>query len=357
MSRVRGTGRVYQPTVPDRQGGRRKVSTWAIKYYNRRSGQHENEYGFKNKTEAERTLRLRLADQDKGKLIGAAVERTDFDDLRKMIEADYQANGRRSGKRLGQSLKHLKQAFGQSRAVDISEDRIATYVAERLKEGAAVASVNRELAALRRMFTLALDAQRVTRKPRIRIYQEDNVRTGFFEPEQVKAVLRHLPAELRPVIEVAHVTGWRVPSEVLTRQWRHVDFDGGWLFLDPGEAKNRDGRSFPLDPHLRPILKKLRKQTDTLEAELDRIIPWVFHREGRRIRYLRRSWLTACRLAGVPGRLMHDLRRTAVRNLERAGVPRSAAMALVGHKTESVYRRYAIVDEAMLRAAAKKLSR
>lgn len=177
MTRIRGTGRVYQQTVPDRATGkRRKVRTWAIRYYNRRTGQHENEYGFKNMSDAERILRTRLADQDRGRLIGTAIERTDFADLRKMIEADYKANGRRSSKRLEQSLAHLREAFGQARAVDISEDRITDYVAARLKEGAAVASVNRELAALRRMFTLAYDAQRVGRKPRIRTYHEDNVR-------------------------------------------------------------------------------------------------------------------------------------------------------------------------------------
>ena len=68
------------------------------------------------------------------------------------------------------------------------------------------------------------------------------------------------------------------------------------------------------------------------------------------------AWDEACRLAGLPDRIAHDLRRTAVRNLERAGVPRSASMKMTGHKTESVYRRYAIVDEAMLREGAEKLA-
>jgi integrase len=84
-------------------------------------------------------------------------------------------------------------------------------------------------------------------------------------------------------------------------------------------------------------------------------VPWLFHREGRPIRSFRRAWLTAGQQAGVV-RLPHDFRRTAVRNLERAGVPRSTAMAMVGHRTESIYRRYAIVDEAMLREGAAKLS-
>ena len=87
------------------------------------------------------------------------------------------------------------------------------------------------------------------------------------------------------------------------------------------------------------------------------ICPWVFNRDGRPIKSFRRSWITACRLAGCPGRVPHDFRRTAVRNLDRAGVGRKVAMSMVGHKTESVYRRYDIVTDADLHEAADKLNR
>jgi integrase len=99
-----------------------------------------------------------------------------------------------------------------------------------------------------------------------------------------------------------------------------------------------------------------RQRIHEIERATGRIVPWVFvHDDGSRIKDFRYSWAKACREAGVPGRLVHDFRRTAVRNLERAGVPRSAAMAMTGHKTEAVYRRYAIVDSAMLQEAATKL--
>ena len=81
----------------------------------------------------------------------------------------------------------------------------------------------------------------------------------------------------------------------------------------------------------------------------------VFHRNGKRIKDLRRAWDAACTAAGCPGRILHDFRRTPVRNLERAGVPRSAATSMVGNKTEAIYRRYAIVDAGALRDAATKI--
>ena len=101
-----------------------------------------------------------------------------------------------------------------------------------------------------------------------------------------------------------------------------------------------------------------------IEQATGTIIPWLFVHPpgvaravaGSRISDFRGAWAKACRAAGVPGRLVHDFRRTAVRNLERAGVPRSAAMKLTGHKTEAVYRRYAITDSAMLQEAAVKLA-
>jgi integrase len=96
-------------------------------------------------------------------------------------------------------------------------------------------------------------------------------------------------------------------------------------------------------------------KTEALQKELDRIVPHLFHRNGEPIKTFRRSWVTACKKAGVPGKIRHDFRRTAYRNLERAGVPRSAAMKAIGHRSESVYRRYSIVDESMLKEAAAKL--
>jgi integrase len=99
-----------------------------------------------------------------------------------------------------------------------------------------------------------------------------------------------------------------------------------------------------------------RTATEALQRKTGRIIPCVFHRRGQPMKSFWKAWKSACKAAGVPGRIPHDFRRTAVRNLERAGVSRSVAMKMVGHKTEAIYRRYAIVSDADLQDAARKLA-
>ena len=139
--------------------------------------------------------------------------------------------------------------------------------------------------------------------------------------------------------------------------WRHVDLAGGEVRLDPDMTKNREGRVFPLTPELRALLVAQVAARDEIQRRTKQIIPWVFVRpSGKVIKSFYKRWKAACQAAGVPGRILHDFRRTAVRNLERAGVPRSTAMAMVGHRTEAIYRRYAIVDEVMLREAGEKLA-
>src|SRR5215831_14354048 len=183
----------------------------------------------------------------------------------------------------------------------------------------------------------------------------NNVRKGFAEAKQVDAICKRLKPDVADGVRFALVTGWR-RAEVFSLAWSQVDWNGGFVRLEPGTTKNREGRSFPLTPALRVLLERRQELTRGCERGQARIIPLVFHRSGRRIESFRRSWKEACKKAGLPGLLFHDLRRSAVRNLERAGVPRSVAMKLTGHKTESIYRRYAIVAESDLREAGAKLS-
>lgn len=182
--------------------------------------------------------------------------------------------------------------------------------------------------------------------------------------EMLYGVLAQLPAALQPVIQFAYITGWRIPSEVLPLEWRQVDFAAGEVRLDPEATKNRSGRVFPLTDDLRALLLALHGEHQRRKQH-GQIVPWVFVRlvaKGRRgpkspkrILTLTKAWNAACRAAGCPGRIPHDLRRTAVRNMIRRGVPERVAMQLAGHKTRSVFDRYNVVSAGDLRTAAQQL--
>jgi integrase len=207
------------------------------------------------------------------------------------------------------------------------------------------------------MFILGERSEKVVKRPHIVLLRENNARKGFLEADQLRAVVAELPAVLKPVIETAYLTGWRAKSEILTRRWDHVNFRSGWLRLEPGETKNDEGRQFPLIPPPRSLLEAQKARADALVRSTGKITPWIFFREnGNPIKDFYGAWRSACRKVGVPGIVPHDLRRSAVRNLERSGVPRSVAMKMVGHKTEAIYRRYAIVVETDLIAGGEKLT-
>ncbi|HEV3350673.1 MAG TPA: site-specific integrase [Methylomirabilota bacterium] len=360
----RGTGNVFRPKyAPPKTkyedarnaGTLRESAVWWVRY-NYRGKLHRECSGSTNRTDAVRLLKRRLGEIGRGQVIGPDVSRTTFEDLTAMLLNDYKANGRKSLDRATHAVNRLQERLAGVRACDITADRVTAYVAARLGEGAANATVNRELAALKRMLRLGEIAGKVTQRPILSSLHEHNTRTGFFEEPEFRAVQAHLPADLKLLFEVAYVTGWRVKSELLTRQWSHVDFKSGWLRLEPGETKNDEGRMFPLTPELRAVLDRQLARTREVERATGQIIPWVFHRDGASIVDYRRAWRSAVKRAGLPHRIPHDFRRTAVRNLERAGVPRSTAMKMVGHRTEAIYRRYAIADESMLREGAEKLS-
>jgi integrase len=218
--------------------------------------------------------------------------------------------------------------------------------------------VANELAALKRGFSLAVRAGRLVHRPAFPTIQLDNARTGFFEELEFRSLLAKLPDYLRPPVTFAYLSGWRIRSEILSLRWPQVDLAVGVVRLEPGTTKNREGREFPVSalPELAALLARQRELTTATEREVGAVIPYVFHRYGKPIRDFREAWRNACRQAGLVGMIPHDFRRTAVRNLERAGVPRSVAMKLVGHKTESIYRRYAIVSQRDLAEGVAKLA-
>ena len=274
-----------------------------------------------------------------------------FRELSQLVVTDYQVNGKRSLRELRIRLeKHLLPAFGEKKAKEVTTEAIQAYILQRQAEGASNAAINRELAALKRGFNLAIRAEKITRRPYIPRLEENNVRQGFFEPWEFAAILPRLPEYLRPPMTFAYSTGWR-RGEILSLTWDRVEREEGAVRLYRGTTKNKDGRLIYLTQELRAVLAQQWQH----HKEQYPACPYVFHRDGRRIKDLRGAWERACKESGLAGKIPHDFRRTAVRNLVRAGVPERVAMTITGHKTRDVFDRYNIVSDGDLREAMRRL--
>jgi integrase len=191
------------------------------------------------------------------------------------------------------------------------------------------------------MFHLAIRRGQLERMPVFPNRLEENPpREGFFEHQEYLKVRAELPPSYQDVLDFAYYSGWR-RNEILFLTWADVDLTGGVVRLTPKRSKTKAGRVLPISPPLRAVLDRRAQKTP---VEEDR----VFHRDGVTVRAWRTALRDACRRAGVPHRLLHDCRRTAARNLIRAGVPERVAMLLTGHKTRAVFDRYNIVNEREL---------
>jgi integrase len=325
----------------------RRGTIYWVKYY--RNGKPYAESSHSEKREvAKRLLKIREGEISRGKLPGICFDRIRFDELVEDYLTDYRINNKRTLAKAERCARYLLKEFGGMRATDITTPRIKQYIQKRMDEGISNATINRELAALKRMFNLAARCTppRVAQIPYIPMLKETNVRKGFFEHETFLALKETLPEYLRPVVTFAYSTGWR-KEEIAGLQWNQVDLREGIVRIEPGETKNQEGRTIYLEPELLEMMKDLHRK-----RRLD--CPYVFHLKGRKVGDFRVVWRRACREAGVPGMLFHDFRRTAIRNMIRAGIPERVAMAISGHKTRAVFDRYNIVSQDDLKEAARK---
>lgn len=246
-------------------------------------------------------------------------------------------------------VEHLRAVYGGWGAAAITADSVRSYQLRRKAQGVAAATVNRETSALSRMFQLAIRRGQLERMPFFpKRLQENPPRQGFFEHHEYVAVRRHLPPAYQDVLDFAYYSGWR-RNEILGLTWDDIDTPGGVIRLPPQRSKTRTGRILPISGPLQAVLDRRRK-TDLVGTER------VFGRDGVPVRTWRHALRDACRKGRVPHRLLHDCRRTAARNLVRAGVPERVAMLLTGHKTRAVFDRYNIVNEQELLTAGERLA-
>jgi len=347
--RIEGLGRIFKPRWKRKNGSFYESPNWWIGFYHRGKEIRESSQS-QSEADAKRLLKRKVTAVAAGKVLPREDKLT-FDELAKDIENDYRVNGKRTLADLSYRVGHLREFFGMDRAIDITTDRGRAYQRKRLDKGAAPATINREMAALRRMLSLAFNAGKLSRIPKLEMLAENNVRENFLEHGSFMTLLSNLPEDVRDLVEFEYLSGWRQGSAKMLA-WADIDIQTQTARLRSANSKNKTVWVLPLTGKLLEIIQRRMTQ-----RRLDCL--FVFHRKGQRIKDFHDAWATACKKSGlVPGRagvVPHDLRRCAARNLSRAGVQEQIAMRITGHKTSSMYRRYRIVDERDLREATENL--
>jgi integrase len=382
--RSKGDGCAYQPKFKTKEG-KERLGSWRIKYtHNHKT--YDEKVEVENGTAAREILKQRFAEIRSGEFVkGSEAETLRYDDIRGYLFREYEMNHCKSlctardgeTKYIGH-LKHLDEFFRGRHALDIDARLIDEFILERQRAGATNGTVNRTLNLLRRMFHLAVDQKKLRsdQVPKFKMLKEARPRSGFLEPEDFPHLRQELPEYLRTVLTLAYYTGMR-SGEILTLKWTNIDLLGGEIRLE--DTKNGEQRTIPLIGETGELLKIERVRHPGCE--------WVFSRDGRTpIQSLRKTWKSACVRAGLGhftcracggelnakfrcascqkrcaspryvGLIFHDLRRSGVRNLDRAGVPQHVAMKISGHKTDSVYRRYNIVSDRDLKEAGRRVN-
>ncbi len=288
------------------------------------------------------------------------------------LERDYRINGRKSIDALRRRWNlHLKQTFGDIAARAVGS-KLDAYIDKRLGEKAAPATINRELSLLKTALRLGTTKHKFP-VPMFPHLKENNVRTGFIEQSEFD-LLRGLASEpwLRLFLEMAFEYGWR-KRELLDLHVRQANVTTGTIRLDVGGTKNDEGREVAMTPLIRELVRSAATGKNPDDYLLTR-------KHGKHVKDFRKAWQSLCIKAGLgrmvcvscsqtvtgekcdcgcakrkyAGPILHDFRRSAARELRRAGVAESTIMDIGGWKTRSVFKRYAIKDSRDIKAAIEK---
>jgi integrase len=258
----------------------KRGTVWWVKYYRNGRPIRESSHSVKE-SDAITLLKLREGDIAHGLPVNPKLNRIRFDEAADDLKTEYAVNGRRSADELERRIRlHLLPHFGGRRLAAITTADVNAFILKRQQDVMVVGEdaereerrysngeINRELTTLKRILNLARQNGKLMHVPHVPMLKERNVRTGFFEREQIERTLARLPPAIRPAVQFAYITGWRIPSEVLKLQWRHVDFEARVVRLDPHATKNDEGRTFPFTDSLEQLLEAQKAEHERLKAD------------------------------------------------------------------------------------------
>lgn len=353
--RPRGSGRVFK----------RGPRHW-IAYYDSQGVEQRESAGTKldpdgrrvpkSAREAQDLLHTRLAAVNQGGGNGRAARRLTVKEVLDSYKADVEARGKKSIDSIVRHLKSIREAFDGERVLGLTVDKLNSYIVHRRAQHTAPGTITQGLMYLRAALRLAHRQQRIPHLPYVPTAGQGAVRKGFVDVEVFDRIHAALPQPYADMAEFAYLTAWRY-EEV-------CGLELAWVFRADAEirlpdSKNGQGRVIVLEGRLSELVEKW-----WAGRRLD--CPYLFHRNGRRVKdALREHWRTACATAGITevkrrgptgwrsfaGVSIHDLRRSAIRNMHRAGVAESVAMTISGHQSPLVFKRSDITSHEDQRQA------
>jgi integrase len=378
VKRERGRGRIYE------QPG---SANWWMAFY-KHGKQVRMSTSETDEKKAARALKLKLQERDGElgggkKMITPQQMRVTVSELLDNLESDYRLRGIASPQ-FKSHLAHIRSRFADVKAVEVTAVQVDGYIESRLASGAAAASINRSTQVFGQALKLAVERGQLSSAPKLRHLPERNTRTGFFAERELHTVVENLPIYLQDFCLYGFLCGWR-SGEIKSLLWE--DVDGDCIRLRGENSKNGEGRLIVLEGELGDLIER-RKTARAVETPTGTMLSkYIFHNgQGQPIVDIRKAWARACCMAGVgkmvcptckcgvdaerkcsqcsktwkyeelkyAGRIFHDLRRSSVRNMIRAGVSEKVAMTLSGHKTHSMLSRYNIVSETDQRQALRR---
>jgi integrase len=320
---------------------------WWIEWY--QAGQRKRERIGPHKEAAEQRLREVLSARAEGRYIKKNPdEKTRFKVLAGWYLGLEEVKAKKSYRRDKLSISMLVPTFGNRYVKDITPAMIEGYRLKRLQEITRLrktttpATVNREIACLKTIFSKAVKNEKAERNPAqgLKMLKENNERDRVLTQEEYERLLANCAPHVGQVVKVAYLSAMR-QGEIINLTWGQVDLKEGFIRLRPEDTKTNEGRLIPLGQELIQMFKTMPRGLPGVK---------VFTRNGRPVNSIREGFDAACKRAGIEDFHFHDLRHCAITNWRRQGHDFIRIMAVSGHKTMNTFRRYNSVSKEELRS-------
>jgi len=323
---------------------RKRKDNWYIDY--RAYGKRYRECIGANKKLAQEVLHKRLVEIAEGKFLDKRsrlnIKFTDF--ANDYIEL-YSRHNKKDWKKDLTRLKSLKAFLGEKYLHMITPLQIEEYKAKRIKE-VSPATVNRELACIKHMFTMAIQWSKADKNPvkKVKLFRENNQRLRYLEREEAEKLVRNCKGYTKQIVIIALNTGMR-KGEILGLKWSDIDFRRGIIYLL--DTKNGERREVPMNDMVKRAFVNQHKYKDS---------PYIFcNKDGRPFRDIRKSFIAGLKKSGIINFRFHDTRHSFASQLVMSGIDLNTVRELLGHKSIRMTLRYSHLSPAHKKRAVDVL--